>query len=131
MTSTLAGLAPAQRFGPWALDLEPGERLARLRSLRAIVRLMTGPRGAALADLLLTAETDDSALVPAATALDGLAPIDMRRVLASYAGLTRPLPPARRVEGRASFGRPVLKVTPWPAGPRQGRQHQVSIAVVM
>lgn len=93
--SSLADLTPSRQFGPWALDLEPGERLARLRSLRAIVRLLTGPRGAALADLLLLSETDVSALPEAAAALDELTPLDLRRVLSTYAGLARTLPPPR------------------------------------
>jgi hypothetical protein len=95
MTSTLAGLEPARQFGPWASDLDPAERLARIRSMRAIVRLLAGRRGADLAALLNQAETDPAALPAAADALDRLAPLDMRRVLSSYAGLARPLPPAR------------------------------------
>lgn len=74
MTGTL------DHFGPWRPDLEPGERLARTRSLRAIVRLLAGPRGIVLADRLRQAETDDAAL-------DALEPVDRRRILASYATL--------------------------------------------
>lgn len=82
--------ATARAFGPWAAGLDPAERLARLRSLRAITRAYLGPRGAQLADCLLRAETNEAALVPALDALDQLASLDRRRVLASYAALSRP-----------------------------------------
>lgn len=90
----LAGPVSVRRFGPWAVDLDHGERLARTRSLHAIVRLLSSPRGTDLADLLALAETDDAVLPEAADALDRLAPVDMRRVLSSYAALARPLSPA-------------------------------------
>jgi hypothetical protein len=83
------------RWGPWVLDLEPGERLARLRSLRALARILAGPRAVELCELLHQAETDPAALVPAADALDRLPAVDMRRIVGSYAGLVRPVPPAR------------------------------------
>ena len=95
MTSILASLAPARRFGPWADDLDQAERLARLRSLRALARVLAGPRADDLVALLAQAETDDTVLPAAADALDALAPLDMRKVLASYAALARPLPPTR------------------------------------
>ena len=83
------------RWGPWALDLEPGERLARLRSLRALARVLAGPRAVELCQLLHQAETNPVTLVPAADALDRLPSVDMRRIVGSYAGLVRPVPPAR------------------------------------
>ena len=100
------------QWGPFALNLDPGERLARLRSLRALARVLAGPRAVELCELLHHAETDPAALVPAADALDRLAPLDMRKVLASYAGLARPLPPARR--SAQGYPRPVAMVTPRP-----------------
>jgi hypothetical protein len=104
------------RWGPFALDLDLAERLARTRSLRAIVRLLTGPRGADLAALIHQAETDPAALVRAAEVLDRLAPLDLRRVLSSYGALARPLPPARRdVQG---YTRPAVRMTLKP-GARQ------------
>ena len=92
MTSPLPGFAPARQVGPWAPDLDPAERLARLRGLSAMVRFLAGPCGAALTELLRQAETDESALTAAADALDALAPLDTREVLLSYASLARPLP---------------------------------------
>ena len=79
----------ADQFGPWALDLDPAERLARLRSMRAIVRLSCGARGEAFADLLRQAERDPAALEPAADALKRLAGLDRRHVLTSFAALHR------------------------------------------
>ena len=99
-------------WGPWAAGLDPGERLARLRSLRARARVLAGPRADDLVALLVQAESDPAALVPAADALDRLAPLDMRRVLSTYSGLAQPLPPARR--GVQGYPRPVVQVTPKP-----------------
>lgn len=99
-------------FGPWRPDIEPAERLARLRSMRAIVRILTGPRGNELAGHLHKAEADASALVPALAALDRLAPLDRRKVLASYAGLARP---QARPTSRATI------VLPGPHAPRRPR----------
>lgn len=79
----------ADRFGPWSDRIDGSERVARLRSLRAIVRLTTGPRGECLAALLHRAERDASALVPALSALNALAALDRRTVLGSFAALHR------------------------------------------
>ncbi|WP_342150370.1 hypothetical protein [Methylorubrum sp. SB2] len=88
-------IALTDRFGPWADDIDRAERLARLRSMRAIVRLATGPRGEALANELHRAERDASRLPFALAALDHLAPLDRRQILASYAALHRPQTEAR------------------------------------
>jgi hypothetical protein len=77
-------------WGPFRGDIDPAERKARLRCLRAVVHLSTGPRGQVLADLLLRAEQDDHLLPPALSALASLDPLDKRRVWASYAALNRP-----------------------------------------
>lgn len=77
-------------FGPWRPDIEPAERLARLRSLRAITRLHLGPRGTAFAEALRRAETDPDQLEAALRQLDALASLDRRTVLASFAALHRP-----------------------------------------
>jgi hypothetical protein len=80
-------LPPSDRFGPWADGLTPAELLARLRSMRAIAGLLCGPRAKHLCSLLAAAEFDPGALAPALVALVGLAPLDRRHVLASYAKL--------------------------------------------
>lgn len=82
-------IGAADRFGPWASDLDAGERLARLRSLRAIARLCLGPRGEAFTESLRRAETDETALEPALRQLDALAALDRRAVLASFGALQR------------------------------------------
>ena len=83
-------IAPANRFGPWRDGIDPAERLARLRSMRAICRLTLGPRGAAFAEALHRAETDHAQLEPALARLDALASLDRRAVLCSFAALHRP-----------------------------------------
>lgn len=82
-------IAPIDQWGPFRPDIDAAERLARLRSLRAIVRLSTGPRGDRLAGLLHRAERDTAALEPALAALNALATLDRRSVLASFAALHR------------------------------------------
>lgn len=83
-------VAPADRWGPFADDIDPAERLARLRSLRAIAHLCLGPRGAAVVDALHRSERDPDHLPAALRTLDALAPLDRRQVLASFARLHRP-----------------------------------------
>ncbi|MCJ2101976.1 hypothetical protein [Methylobacterium sp. E-046] len=80
----------ADAWGPFRSDLDAGERKARLRCLRAVVHLSTGPRGQSLADLLLRAEQDTELLPQALSALTNLDPLDKRRVWASYAALNKP-----------------------------------------
>lgn len=75
---------PPQGWGPWATGLAPAERLARLRGLRALCHVLAGPHGAALADALKAAESDDGALVLAATELDRLPSLPRRHILRSY-----------------------------------------------
>lgn len=85
----------ADAFGPWAADITPTERVARLRAMQAITRLSCGPRGETLCALLRLAETDPTGLEAAAAALARLEPLDYRRVLASYAQVHRPGLPVR------------------------------------
>lgn len=84
-------IPPADRWGPFADGIEPGERLARLRVLRAIAHLLLGRRGEALADMLRRAEADPAALAPAVAEINRLAALDRRHVLASFASLRRPV----------------------------------------
>lgn len=101
-------MAPSRQFGPWASGLDPAEQRARLRSLRAIARLVAGPRADAVVKLLRQAEDDPAALVPAADALDRLEPLDRRRILGSFAGL-----------GTHPATRPLLLTTPRPREPHR------------
>lgn len=79
------------RWGPFADDLDGAERTARLRTLQAVVHLLIGPRGAGLTQLLRDAERDQIRLPDALKGLNALAPLDRRRVLGSYAAITRPI----------------------------------------
>lgn len=83
--------ASVDRWGPFADGLDPAERVARLRCLRTIVHLCCGWRGHRLKDCLWRAERNDTALVEALAALDVLEPLDRRRVLATYAALSKPV----------------------------------------
>ena len=84
-------MIPARdQFGPWMPGLEAVEQRARLRAMRALARVLCGPRAADLVHLLAQAEADPTALEPALAALDRLASYDRRNVLASYAALNRP-----------------------------------------
>lgn len=80
-------------YGQWRPGIDAAERRARLRSLRALAGVIAGPRADALYGLLLAAGTDDIGLDLAADALEDLAPLDLRRVLANYAARAAP-PPA-------------------------------------
>lgn len=76
------------QWGPFAEGLDPAEQRARLRSLRALARVYCGPRAADLCSLLAQAETNPEALEPANVALNRLAPLDRRAILASFARLS-------------------------------------------
>lgn len=77
-------------FGPWATNLEPAERLARLRSLRALVQLLAGPDHP-LCKSLARAEVDptNAAAHEAWETLMTMPSLRRRRILASLATLTR------------------------------------------
>lgn len=83
-------MIPARdQWGPFAEGIDLAEQRARLRSLRALAKVYAGPRAADACRLLARAETDPAALEPASAALNRLAPIDRRNVLASYARLSK------------------------------------------
>lgn len=81
----------ADQWGPFALDLRPSERIARLRCLRAVVHLTCGPRGDDLSDRLRRAEMLSVSSESVLASLNALEPLDRRRVLASYAAINRPV----------------------------------------
>lgn len=84
-------IQPIDSWGPFAPGLEPGERLARLRCLRAIVHLLCGYRGLALQATIRAAEQGRTMglLEPVLLELSALAATDQRHVLASYAAICR------------------------------------------
>ncbi len=75
-------------FGPWAANLEPDERLARTRALRALVFVYCG-HDHPLARALLEAERDPDAAPAALAELDALPALRRRQILATYAALAR------------------------------------------
>ncbi|WP_336488827.1 hypothetical protein [Methylobacterium nigriterrae] len=82
-------IAASDGWGPFRPDIDSAERLARLRSLRALVRAYCGARGQTLCAALAEAETDPDALTLALAALNRLTPHDRRHVLAAFAALSR------------------------------------------
>src|SRR5690349_18981164 len=76
------------------------ERLARLRSLRALVQLLAGPRHPMTAALAL-AETDptDEAALAAWKALETMPSLQRRRILASLGTLLKASPIRERKTG--------------------------------
>jgi hypothetical protein len=75
-------IAATDAWGPFAADIDPAKRRARCRCLRAIVHLSTGRRGDELAAHLRQAERDPEVLPLAVVALNRLAGLDRRHVLA-------------------------------------------------
>lgn len=82
-------IAPVDEWGPFARGLDDAERRARLRCLRAIAHLTLGPRGEILSNYLRRAEADPAALEPAVAAVNRLAGLDRRHLLATFARLHR------------------------------------------
>lgn len=83
-----AGTIPKSwRFGPWAPELAETERVARCRAMRAVARLIAGPRSQALQTALRVAEADPWWAPHAVSALNAMAPLDQRRILSSYDAL--------------------------------------------
>lgn len=81
------GVTGAPDYGPWATDIDPAERIARLRAFRALVRTFAGPAGRELSEALKRAEASPEALEQAGRLLGTLKPIPFRHVLSSYAAL--------------------------------------------
>ena len=75
------------------IDLEPAERLAQLRALQALARVLAGPAAVALIAALRQAEADTSALPAVDLALDALPTVPRRRILCTLAAI---LPGAER-----------------------------------
>ncbi|MEI7606641.1 MAG: hypothetical protein WCJ64_04585 [Rhodospirillaceae bacterium] len=85
----LAGISAADAWGPFADGIDDAERLARLRSLRALALVHCGPHGDVLRVALRAAETKPEALAIALEAINGLPAVPRRHLLASYAALDR------------------------------------------
>ncbi len=82
-------------FGPWTPGLPDAERLARWRSLRAIVTLLVGPSSPLVRELR-AAEAEPAAAERSLAALNALPTMALRQILAAYARLAAPVElPAR------------------------------------
>jgi hypothetical protein len=75
-------------FGPFAPGLDPAERQARIRALRALAGVFCH-RFPSFGEALLRAETEPTALNEALQLLDQLPALNRRRLLASYSNLSR------------------------------------------
>ena len=75
-------------WGPLVPTIGPCERAARLRELRAVVRLVVGPERQVLA-AIGRALSAPGGMVEVETAIDGLPALTRRRVLAAYAELAK------------------------------------------
>jgi hypothetical protein len=84
-------------IGPWATGISDAERLARLRSLRALVGIFTGARHPhPLVDALRRAESGDPAAMQEAWELLERVPARSRRnVWCSFAELLKAPPPVK------------------------------------
>jgi hypothetical protein len=81
--TTNVGKAPVLGFGPWAAGIDHAERLARLRSMRALALVLVRCSPDFIA-ALRAAETDEEALDRAADLLNRLPTLFRRRMLATY-----------------------------------------------
>ncbi|WP_375458336.1 hypothetical protein [uncultured Enterovirga sp.] len=81
-------------WGPFVPGIDAAERKARLRSLRALVKVLTGPRGHDANLALLRAEItdgDSDVLREAHAEFGRLGTLDQRRVLSSFADVQTPI----------------------------------------
>ena len=86
----LAGIPAGDQWGPFSPDITDAERLARLRSLRAMAGVMLSPKdGIALRSCLRAAESKSAALPLCLEALAALPAVPLRHLLANYASLDR------------------------------------------
>lgn len=99
-------LSQTDAWGPFAHGLDPAERNARLRALRALVAVLCGPWGRTLADALAAAESAPERMGDAVAALDNLTALDRRHVLASYARLSAPRNPIKADKKRTGSAGP-------------------------
>jgi hypothetical protein len=69
-------------FGPWVTELDPAERIARIRAIRALAGVFCH-RFPSSGEALLRAEAEPAALEEALRLLDELPALNRRRLLAS------------------------------------------------
>jgi hypothetical protein len=81
---------PSQRFGPWSPGLEPGERLARFRSLAGISASFLGSSHPLIAALRAAESGDAAAGERAIRDLDDIPALTKRRLLSVFSAVTFP-----------------------------------------
>jgi hypothetical protein len=87
-------------FGPWSAGLDDAERLARLRSLRALVQIFAGARHPLVIALAQAeADTSDEAAALAWEALMTMPTRSRRNILASMCELLKTTPMRERKHG--------------------------------
>lgn len=89
MTIAVSDARAERSFGPWAPGIPEGERLARVREMRALASLICG-YDHPLVTALHAAQDDLDAAARAQLLFDNLPALRLRRLLASYAELHRP-----------------------------------------
>jgi hypothetical protein len=76
-------------FGPWSRNISDSERVARLRSMRALALVFARSRPDFAAALLAAEKGDERALDRALKLLDTLPAIGRRQMLCTYNDLRR------------------------------------------
>jgi hypothetical protein len=77
-------------WSPWATGITPGERLARLRSMRTIAMLRWGPLTPIAKPLMMAESLEPADLSAALAALNAFPALDRRHLLASFAKINLP-----------------------------------------
>jgi len=72
--------------------LDQTERVARLRALQMVAKLLAGPKADALVAALALAEADPAAFAAADAEMARLPTLAMRRLLATFAGTLKAAP---------------------------------------
>jgi hypothetical protein len=86
-------MTEAAPFGPWVPEVDPGERVARFRTLAALCAAFVGSSHPVIAELR-NAECDQAAADRALKKFNGLPALTRRRILSTW-GATM-WPPKRR-----------------------------------
>jgi hypothetical protein len=79
--------APTDNWGPWSPEINAAERLARLRSLRAIIQCAYGVLHPMNRALFMAESLEPEDLLAASLELGRMAARDRRKILSTYAAL--------------------------------------------
>ena len=86
-------------FGPWADGLDDAEKMARLRSMRALCQLLAGPKHQMTLALAAAEAGDEEAAALAWSALETMPSRQRRNILASLSELMKSTPSKQRRTG--------------------------------